>query len=226
MLLQLLFLRPMLGVAWLAALVLSLTVHEFAHAAVGKWRGDDTAERMGRLTLNPLAHLDVFGFLMLVAVGFGWARPVPFNPRNLRNPVVDGLWISLAGPGANLVFAAVAAIVFRLLAMTDVVNLGTALGAFLILLVLVNLFLMVFNLIPIYPLDGAKVLDVLLPGTRAAGFHIWLLKNGGRILMIAVIISLLTPIDPFAFIQTPAFWLCDQLLGSSCSGLLGVYFGG
>ena len=112
MLLSLFFTAPMLALVWLTALVIALTVHEFSHAIVGKWRGDDTAEKFGRLSLNPLAHIDPLGFLMLVSIGFGWAKPVPFNPQNLRHPLKDGLMIALAGPAANLVMAVVAAGVF------------------------------------------------------------------------------------------------------------------
>ena len=95
MILQLLLSSPWLAFVWIVAIVLALTVHEFAHALVGVWRGDRTAEHMGRLTLNPVAHIDPMGFFMLIILGFGWAKPVPFDPRNLQNPLVDGLLIAM-----------------------------------------------------------------------------------------------------------------------------------
>ena len=226
MLLSLFFSAPMLALVWLSALVVALTVHEFAHAIVGKWRGDDTAEHMGRLTLNPLSHIDPFGFLMLITLGFGWARPVPFDPRNLASPLRDGLFIALAGPAANLVMAAIAGAAFRVLYGFGGAGLDTMLGAFLVLSVLVNLLLLIFNLIPVHPLDGSKVVDVLLVGTRFEGIQRWLTVNGPRIMLIAVLVSILSPFDPFFFIHVPAFAGCDYLLGASCGGLLGLYFGG
>ncbi len=226
MVFDLFFSAPMLALVWLAALIIALTVHEFAHALVGKWRGDSTAEHLGRLTLNPLSHIDPLGFLMLITVGFGWAKPVPFDPRNLASPLRDGMFIALAGPAANLVMAILAAVVFRVLMSTSGIGLDSMLGAFLVLSVLVNMLLLTFNLIPIYPLDGSKVLDVALAGTRYEGVQRFLVAYGPRIMLFAVIVSILTPYSPFFFIQIPSYFLCDQALGASCGGLLGIYFGG
>ena len=226
MLLQLLFTMPMLAFVWLTALIIALTVHEFSHALVGKWRGDDTAEKFGRLSLNPLAHLDPLGALMLVTIGFGWAKPVPFDPRNLKSPLKDGLLIALAGPISNLIMAVVAAGLFRIFLETGVVRMDTMLGAFLVLSVLVNLLLLVFNLIPVHPLDGSKLVDVVTYRTGYEWLARWLQINGPRIMLILVLIALMTPYDPFYFIQFVSYLGCDQLIGSSCGGLLGVYFGG
>ena len=115
MFLSLISSHPLFALAWLCAILLSLTIHEFSHALVGKWRGDRTAEREGRLTLNPLAHLDWFGFAAMLLLGFGWAKPVPFNPYNLRDPKWDAVWIGLAGPGSNLFLAAFAGLLLRFL---------------------------------------------------------------------------------------------------------------
>ena len=216
MLLNLLLQAPLIGIVWIAAIVIALTVHEFAHALVGSWRGDSTAEDMGRLTLNPLAHIDIFGFMMLIVIGFGWAKPVPFDPRNLRNPLKDGLLIALAGPAANLVLAALAALAFRGLFAADLLNFETMLAMFLVLLVFVNLLLFFFNLVPIYPLDGSKVLDVVLPGTRLDFIRQWLMMYGPRVLLALVIISLLTNFNPFGVIQVPAALLCSTLIGMPC----------
>lgn len=226
MILNLLFSAPMLAIVWMSALIIALTVHEFAHALVGKWRGDDTAANMGRLSLNPLAHLDPLGFLMLITLGFGWAKPVPFDPRHLSSALRDGLYIALAGPGANLVMAICSGVIFRALVVVHEGVLHSMLGAFLVLSVFVNLILLIFNLIPIHPLDGSKILDVLLTGTGYEWIQRWLIMNGPRILLVAVMISIFTRFDPFFFLQLPAFLGCDVLLGTSCGGLLGFYFGG
>lgn len=226
MLLQLFFTVPMLAFVWLTALIIALTVHEFAHAIVGKWRGDDTAEKFGRLSLNPLSHIDPLGFLMMVTIGFGWAKPVPFDPQNLKSPMKDGLLIALAGPIANLIMAAIAAGLFRIFLDTGVVAMDTMLGAFLLLSVLVNLLLFVFNLIPVHPLDGSKLVDVITYRTGYEWLARWLQINGPRIMLALVLIALMTPYDPFFFIQAIAAAGCNQLIGGSCSGLLGMYFGG
>ncbi len=226
MLLSLIFSQPMLALAWLSALMIAFTGHEFSHALVGKWRGDNTAEEHGRLTLNPLAHLDLLGFLMLISVGFGWGKPVPFNPRNLKNPLQDGLMIAMAGPGSNLIMAIMAGGVYRLLLVVNPASLSTMLGAFLIVSIIVNLFLMIFNLLPIYPLDGSKVLDLLMINTRYEYIRQWLNVNGAKILIVLVVLSLLTPLNVFAFLQAPTYGACSALIGHSCINLLGVYFGG
>jgi Zn-dependent protease len=226
MLLSLLFTAPMLALAWIAALIIALTLHEFAHAIVGKWLGDDTAERMGRLTLNPLSHLDLIGFLMLIAVGFGWAKPVPYDPRNLRGSKYSDVVIALAGPGMNLALAIVGGIAFRLAVMGGLDVVGTALGPFLVFFALTNLMLAIFNMIPVHPLDGSKLVTVLLAGTSFEWISTWLMRYGSQVILVAILVSIATPYDPFSFIQVPAFLLCDQALGVSCGGLLNMYFGG
>lgn len=225
MLLSLLLSNPMLGFTWLSALVLGLTLHEFAHALAGKWLGDDTAEKMGRLSLNPLAHIDIMGLVMLVAVGFGWAKPVPYDPRNLRTTKWGDVMIALAGPGTNLLHALFGGILFRLAAAYDIGQ-GTMLMPFFIFFIIANLMLALFNLIPIPPLDGSKVLTTLLVGTPFTKVSHWLLLHGNQLLLIAVLISIMTPIDPFFFIQVPAFQACDIFAGASCLNLLGMYLGG
>jgi len=200
MLLNLLIQAPLIGLVWIAAIVIALTVHEFAHALVGSWRGDSTAENMGRLTLNPLAHIDIFGFVMLIVIGFGWAKPVPFDPRNLKNPLVDGLLIALAGPAANLILAMIAALTFRGLLAANVLGFDTMLAIFLVLLVFVDLLLLFFNLIPIYPLDGSKVLLAVLPDSMQ---NVKIaLERYGFFLLIAFMLffyQIISPIIVFLF---------------------------
>jgi Zn-dependent protease len=140
-------------------ILFSLTVHEFFHAWTAYRFGDSTAARMGRLTLNPLAHLDLFGTLVMVLSGFrfGWAKPVPVNPMNLRNPRVADLWISAAGPLSNLGMATLAGIFYRLTDGPEVFQ------QILIAMVVINVTLAFFNLIPLFPLDGSHILRNLVP---------------------------------------------------------------
>lgn len=223
MFLNLILASPLIALAYATAIILSLTVHEFAHAAVGKWRGDRTAEYMGRLTLNPLAHMDFLGTLMLFTVGFGWAKPVPFDPRRLQNPLLDGVVIALAGPASNLLLAVAAGMAFQWLYIGGMLSFESVLPVFLVLLILVNLMLMFFNLLPIPPLDGSHVIDAVLHKASWHKARVLFEAYGSQLLLALVIISLLTPLDPFRFITEPAFFACDLLSESSCLGVLGMY---
>ena len=140
------------------AILVALTVHELAHGAAARALGDDTAERAGRLTLNPLAHLDLFGTLMLLYGPFGWAKPVPVDPRKLRNPRWDMALVAVAGPLSNIALAAATGLLYRL----DLVNYGSVASAFLSVFFLINIGLAVFNLLPIHPLDGSRILVAFL----------------------------------------------------------------
>lgn len=145
---------------FLPPLLLALSFHESAHAYIAYRLGDPTARDLGRVTLNPLPHIDIFGLIAIMFFPIGWAKPVPVNPYNLKNPIRDNLWISLAGPTSNLILAFISGIVFRLLYNP----LGSSAGGvyFLTLIqssVILNIILMVFNLLPIPPLDGFHVLE-------------------------------------------------------------------
>ncbi len=147
-------------------LIVAFSIHEFAHAYTAVQLGDDTPRQMGRLTLNPLAHLDPIGSLLLIIAGFGWAKPVPVNPYNLRNgPKMGMVIVAAAGPFSNFVMAAVAAIPLRLGIVPDIGggNLIPTLSEFLVQFIYLNLVLMLFNLIPIPPLDGSKILRGFAP---------------------------------------------------------------
>lgn len=152
-----LFQNPIEILAFLGAILLALSVHEAAHALVANWLGDDTARLSGRLTLNPLAHLDPWGSLMFLLVGFGWGKPVPVNPNNFRDPGLDDFKVALAGPFSNLIMAIAFGLPLRFLGAI----LAPWAVAVLSLFVFINLALMIFNLIPVPPLDGSKVIGVL-----------------------------------------------------------------
>jgi Zn-dependent protease len=148
-------------------LLIAFTLHEFAHAATATALGDSTPRRNGRLTLNPIAHLDLMGTIMLLFAGFGWAKPVPVNPYAVNRKTKAGMMlVSIAGPASNLIMAAAAALPLRfgwvpLTAPTS--NFFPSFGDFLLEFLFVNLALFLFNLIPLAPLDGEKVITFFLP---------------------------------------------------------------
>ncbi len=224
MFIQLLFGSPALAVVWVAAIFFSLTVHEFSHALVGKLKGDKTAEREGRLTLNPMAHIDPIGLIPLFLFGFGWAKPVPFNPYNLKNPKWDSVAIALAGPLSNLIISIIAAIAFRLLVVAGVISSLNLLAVFLFLLVLINLFLMFFNIIPIHPLDGSKLFFALFDAPKYAALRKFVAVRGPQVLMIGVLAAIVLNIDVFFFVSEPSFTVCDALTGQSCIRYFSLVF--
>ena len=138
----------------------ALSFHEFAHAWMASKCGDNTAARMGRLTLNPMAHLDVMGSMMILFVGFGWAKPVPVDGKNLENPRVDMMKVAAAGPLSNLLLAMLAGMVFRLLNGTGL--LSESIYLLILYFTQINIALAVFNLIPVAPLDGSQIFSAYL----------------------------------------------------------------
>ena len=142
------------------AALIGLTFHEFAHAWTANKLGDTTAKEQGRLTLNPIKHLDLLGFILIVVAGFGWAKPVSFNPNNLKKKNRDEILISLAGPVSNLILGIVLVVIARLLFFIPFFNSSTmGLGAIntIIVWAIINFGLFIFNLLPIPPLDGSHV---------------------------------------------------------------------
>ena len=159
-------------------LLFALTIHELAHGLVAASLGDPTARLAGRLTLNPLKHLDPLGTLAFFLIKFGWAKPVPVNPAYFRRPRQDMLWVALAGPLSNLLLALVSALLVKLLqpllqiapgALTQAIVLPLA--AMLVASVWINLVLAVFNFLPVPPLDGGRILAGLLPEGMARGLR-------------------------------------------------------
>jgi Zn-dependent protease len=201
-------------------LLTAFAVHEFAHAWTADRFGDATPRQNGRLTLNPLAHLDPIGSLMLIVAGFGWAKPVEINPYALarRSPAAT-MWVSLAGPASNLLMAAVAAIPFQLRLVSSF-GAFAATGSFLPSLdkllfefVYINLILMLFNLIPIAPLDGEKIAYYLLPPSGQQFLDN--IRPYGPMILLAVLF-----IVPFF-----GFNLLGAVLGPPLQALLGLLVG-
>ncbi|MBI4281424.1 site-2 protease family protein [Candidatus Uhrbacteria bacterium] len=162
MILSLFLQDPLLSLAALIAVVFSLTLHEFTHAAIGTFLGDPTAKNEGRLSLNPFVHIDIWGFLLLLTSGFGWAKPVPFNPYALRFRWGGTFLIALSGPAMNIFLATIAAVFIRTLSGVEYPSESIVIQ-FFNLLFTINVILALFNCIPIPPLDGARALLSLLP---------------------------------------------------------------
>jgi Zn-dependent protease len=156
--------QPDLLILRIPAILLALTIHEYAHGYIAYRLGDSTARDAGRLTLNPIAHLDVFGTIMLMFGPFGWAKPVPINGYNFSNPKRDSIWVSLAGPASNILLAIVFGYSYRILvAVTPGILANQNIVIFFQLCILINIGIAFFNLIPIPPLDGSHILIGLLP---------------------------------------------------------------
>jgi len=183
-----LFNNPLSFLFWLVALAMAITIHEFAHAYTADRLGDPTPRLQGRLTLNPLAHLDPLGTLMLLLVRFGWGKPVQFDPFNLKNPRKDGALISLAGPASNLLLAVTLSIVLRLFIFFNLSNFFIIGSILFVPLISMNVILGLFNLIPIHPLDGFAIVSGLLPRGKSLEWEG--LRRYGMIFLILLIIPL------------------------------------
>jgi len=165
------------ALAWIAGFLLALSVHESAHALAANYLGDPTAKFAGRISLNPLSHLDTAGTIFLLLVGFGWGKPVPVNHNNFANPRIGELLTSLAGPLSNLAVALLVALPYNFLCEP-----GSTVFIFLQTVIFVNIVLMVFNLLPIPPLDGGGALAAVLPTSASEA-----LRRNGPIVLFSVI---------------------------------------
>jgi len=185
----------------LVAILFAITVHEYAHGRVAEIEGDPTARLSGRLTLNPLAHIDPIGFLMLLIFRFGWAKPVPVNFNNLKRGEKSIILVSLAGPLANFLLAFLVSIFWR-------VNLPLPIGfiRFCIELALLNVFLGIFNLIPIPPLDGSHILASILPYRYRIQYE-KIGVYGSLILLVLIVTGVISDII------NPILYLFYHLLG-------------
>jgi Zn-dependent protease len=203
------------GVAFIVALLVGLVFHEFCHAIVATWLGDDTPRLTGRLTFNPLAHLDPFGTFLMLLAGFGWAKPVQVNAYRLRNGPTTGMAVvAAAGPISNFVMAGFFSLPLLLGWVDndfpalrgnldfDRFTLSNFVALVLFYVVTINVTLGVFNLIPLAPLDGSRVAVALLPG-RAADFFRQMEPYGMGILFLIFIISTMTPVNILGAILNP-----------------------
>lgn len=201
---------------FLPGIVLGLTVHEFSHAIVAHLCGDSTSKNQGRVTLNPLKHIDPFGFIMLLVAGFGWAKPVQFNENNLRNPRTDVIKIALAGPFSNAVIAMVLSVILSFLSSSLLISqsTGSQIASDIILnAIYINWGLFIFNLIPLPPLDGSHLL--LRQFRKFPALYAGLNKYGSLLLFGLLIGTTLTTIN---FLP---IWPVIQFLGEGFLSLVG-----
>lgn len=202
--LQTLFSNPLLFLIWAIGLILAISIHEYSHARAADTLGDPTPRAQGRLTLDPRAHLDPLGTLALIFLGFGWGRPVMFDPYNLRSPRRDSAFIALMGPISNLTFALVLSLIMRFLPGIS------SLRPVFSILILMNISLAIFNLVPVFPLDGEKILGGILPPTLYAEFESIMHQYGTIILVF-----MLLPIggtSPISVLISPIIAFVSSLL--------------
>ncbi|MBR4642229.1 MAG: site-2 protease family protein [Selenomonadaceae bacterium] len=186
-------------IAGLPGIVIAMVVHEYAHARVAYALGDYTPQLQGRLTLNPAAHVDPIGLLMLFIVHFGWAKPVQINPMNFSNPRRDDILVSLAGPASNLITAFIALIILVLLAKIDFPFSEGTLYVFN-LIIIYNINFAIFNMLPIPPLDGSHILRNILPYELARGY-----EQLERYSFIFLLIIIATPVLSYVFVPLQRF---------------------
>ena len=177
-------------------LLFALVFHEFSHGWVANKLGDPTAKYAGRLTLNPIVHLDILGSLMILFVGFGWAKPVPVDSRYLANPRIDMMKIAFAGPAANLLLALIAGTIIRITGYMGVLT------SMLIMFTQINIMLAVFNMIPIPPLDGSQIFSGLMV-RHNPDIVMKLQMYGPQILMGLILFGMFTSFSPIWFIISP-----------------------
>lgn len=207
-----LFGNPIVFVIYLLSLVIAITIHEFAHAYVADRLGDPTPRLQGRVTLNPLSHLDPLGTLMLLIVRFGWGKPVQFDPFNLKHPKRDAAIISLAGPASNLILAIILSVAVRILSSLSPISL------LLIPIIYLNVLLAIFNLVPIHPLDGFKVVGGLLSKEY---YHQWMeLERYGIIFLIILIFPIFGSSLISAIISPIIGFIMNILLPGSLGGII------
>ena len=213
---NLLLQNPFSFIIFVLLLLVVVTIHEFSHAFVADRLGDPTPRLHGRLTLNPASHLDPIGSLLFILAGFGWGKPVPFDPFNLRHPKKDAALISFAGPLSNMVMALIAGLILRFMVFTPALTFPLWSADLFTSFIRLNILLAVFNLIPVHPLDGFKVVAGVLPEKY---YHDWLeLERYGMIFLIFLIF-------PF-FGNSPIFAVLSPLINFFMSLLIPSQMGG
>ena len=185
----------------LPTLVFSLCCHEFSHGYIAYKLGDQTAARSGRLTLNPLHHLDPVGSLMILLVGFGWAKPVPVNPVNFKNPRFDMIKVAFAGPASNLILALFGGILFRITNVIYISN-NSIIIQVLYYFMVINIALAVFNMLPIAPLDGSQIFGSII--SKYNPKLAWQLQNyGPKVLLAIIMIGIITGFSILGILMKP-----------------------
>lgn len=198
MILQLLFTDPTFFFIWVASVTIGLSFHEFAHALAAYKQGDSTAADAGRLTLNPLKHIDWLGFVLLITIGFGWGKPTPVNPMKLKNRKWGSALVSLAGPLSNAFLIVIFGAILWAISTFTGLEINNLLVVFLVNLIQINLILGLFNLIPIPPLDGSKMLYPFIPA-KNANIILTLERYGFFILIIFLVFFSSTFFSIFQF---------------------------
>lgn len=204
-----LFNNPISFVLWFISIVIAITVHEFSHALTADKLGDPTPRLQGRLSLNPRAHLDPMGTILLLLVHFGWGKPVEFDPYNLRNPRRDAALISIAGPISNMLLAIASSLLLRLLLLSPLGLMANGIGSlvspvisgFLVQLTAINVVLAIFNLVPIHPLDGFKIVGGILLQDQAREWY--QLEKYGFFFLIFLLIPVFGGTAPISRIIGP-----------------------
>ncbi len=213
-----LFSNPLAFVIAMAALLIAIDVHEFSHAWAAEHLGDPTPRLHGRLSLNPLVHIDLMGLAFLLLVGFGWGKPVGFDPYNLKDPRRDAAIISLAGPFSNFVLAIICSITLRLIILFKLSFLQTIGLIVFPALISLNVVLGVFNLLPIAPLDGFKIVGGILPHEKAKEWYG--LERYGLIFLILLILPLGNTSMLDAIIRPAINFFLNLLVPTSTLGII------
>lgn len=202
---------------FLPGIILGLTVHEFSHAFVAHRCGDHTSRDQGRVTLNPLKHIDPLGFIMLLVAGFGWAKPVEFNERNLRNPKTDTLKIAVSGPLSNAFTAMLLSVIFTILYNTVNLPFYSAGTEVFIYAIYINWGLFIFNLLPVPPLDGSHLLLSFFK--KYPVLYNGLYKYGSYLFLGIIIISVVSSINLLPI------WPLVQFFGNGFLSIMGIRLG-
>jgi len=213
-LIDLLFSNPIIFIIYFTALIYAITIHEFFHAYVAYKAGDDAQIDNKRLSLNPLRHLDITGLITLMLLGIGWGKPVvininKFNPKRFKFYLY---MVSLAGILSNIISALFFALLLKIILVFGLVSINGLLIQFFIILINVNIVLAVFNLIPIPPLDGSKILTLILP-KRLFFINEFLLKYGNYMLLSILIFSIIANVSVFSFLYEPVVNVVYKIFG-------------
>ena len=206
----------------LPALVFSLCIHEFSHGIVAYYYGDDTAYRYGRLTLNPIKHLDPMGTMMLLFIGFGYAKPVPVNTFNLNNPRKDIVKVAAAGPISNLILAFFGYFVMYFIFTFANTMFNDSLHLFFRIFIQINIYLAIFNLLPIYPLDGGQIFGNII-SKYYPNFNENLVIYGPRVLIGLILIGLVSGISIISFFLQPFYTIIDSFFNFIVSFIFNLF---